>query len=158
MTSSGQPIEERNESLEQEIDERRSRESGTRYKRWQVQLYMAVTLAIGLVLGVFTSGDSSRVIPDLVRSAAPIMLVLGLLYYAYTRYELSRAIKNRQPSVTVIGNWYLASVALVALIIGTGWLLVDENRTGFEIALLADMIALVVFAAHPMTSIWRRHS
>ena len=65
---------------------------------------------------------------------------------------------TEQKFLTVEGNWYLASVALVVLILGAGWLFVDKNRTGFEIALTADLLALVVFTAHPVTSIWRRHS
>ena len=135
-----------------------NREARPLFKRWQIQVYVLGVLMLGLVLGVWASSDSARFIPELVSDAAPIMLILGAMYYGYTRHELKEADKSAGASVTVAGNWYLASVALVVLIIGGGLLLIDKNRTAFEIALTADILALVVFATHPVTNVWRRHS
>ena len=60
--------------------------------------------------------------------------------------------------MTVTGNWYLASAALILLTVGAGLLLVDKTKIGLTIALIADTLLLVTLAIHPVVSVWRRHS
>lgn len=158
MTESEQPIKERLEELELEVDVLRSRNTTSRFRRWHIQLYVLTLLAIGVVPSLWITSDSTHFIPDLVNESAPLMLVLGALYYGYTRYELARASRDDLVPMVVVGNWYLASAALILLAVGAGLLLTDKTKFGLTIALTADTLLLVVLAAHPVISVWRRHS
>jgi hypothetical protein len=156
MTSSGQPIEARVEELEVELEVLRSRNAKPPYRRWQIQLYVLILLAIGIVPGLWITADATHFIPELVNGSAPLMLLLGVMTYGYATYELRRA--SEPTPMTVTGNWYLAAAALILLTVGAGLLLVDKTRFALMIALIADTLLLVVIIAHPVVSVWRRHS
>lgn len=158
MTSSGRPIEERVEELQLEVDVLRSRQGKPPYKRWQIQLYVLGTLLLGFIASWWALSDSEKFIPELVNTAAPVMLLAGGVYYMFAHRALSDRELKGPPSLIVAGNWYLASIAFVALAIGCGLLLSDKTRFALEIGLMVDTVAIVVFVAHPVTSIWSRHS
>jgi hypothetical protein len=147
-----QDLQQRLREMELELEVLRTRSDGPPYKRWQLQLYVFGVLAVGFIIGFWAINDSSRFIPELVNDAAPVMLVLSVSYYAYTRWELS----VQGQDLPAVGNWYLASFVLVAQIFATGWLLVDKARPSIEVVLIADLVMLIAILAHPVISIGRR--
>ena len=127
-------------------------------RSWQIALYTLAIFTIGAIPGLIMASDATRYVTPLAISSVPTMLVLAVLYFGYAKYELTAAENKDVAPISVVGNWYLASFAVLLLSASMILLVASEASIAPTIAMTAETILLVVLGAQPIVSVWRRHS